>query len=141
MNFFKKAISVSALGLAAMVVPAMAVNETNANGGPANSPSYNPATLTQVEGVVTAIRQVPGNDALSGVHVTLKAKNGNYDVLVGPAAFLKLTKTNIVNGEYVQVRGSLLSGNVIMGQEFDDNTGTLVLRDAVGTPVWILWGM
>lgn len=141
MNFFKKAISVSALGLTAIVVPAMAVNETNATGGPANSPSYNPATVTQVEGVVTAVRQVPGNDALAGVHVTLKAKTGSYDVMVGPAAFLKLTKTNIVNGEYIQVRGSLVSGNVILGQEFDDNTGTLVLRDAVGTPVWILWGM
>lgn len=141
MTFLRKAIGISALGISAMVIPALAANETAANGGPANGPSYNPATVTQIDGVVTGIRQVAGNDALAGVHLTVKAKNGTFDVLIGPAAFLKLTKTNIVNGEYVEVRGSLVNGNVLMSQEFDDNAGSLVLRDALGTPVWLLWGL
>src|SRR5579871_871699 len=122
MTFLKKAMSISALGITAMAIPAMA-----SNGAP-EAGAYNPATVMEVGGVVTAIKEVPGNNAMAGVHVTVKAKTGTFDVLVAPAAYLKLTRTNIVNGEYVEVRGSLVNGNVILGQEFDDNTGTLVLR-------------
>lgn len=134
MTFLKKAISVSALGISAMVIPAMAANQTAA-------PTYNPASETEVQGVVTAIRQVPGSDALSGVHLTVKAKTGTFDVVVGPAAYLKFTKTNILSGDFIAVQGSLVNGNVILSRELDDNGDSLLLRDAVGTPMWQMWGM
>ena len=135
MTFLKKAISVSALGISAMVIPAMAANQTAA-------PTYNPASETEIQGVVTAIRQVPGSDALSGVHLTVKAKNGTtFDVVVGPAAYLKFTKTNILSGDYIAVQGSLVNGNVILSRELDDNGDSLLLRDPIGNPMWQAWGM
>jgi hypothetical protein len=133
MTFLTKAISVSMLGISAMVFPAMAKDG-------AAAPSYNPATVVSVMGIVAGIKQVPGNDGLAGVHLTLKGKTGTFDVLVGPAAFLKLTRTNFSNGEYVEARGSLVNG-VVLSSEVSVDDATLTLRDAAGTPVWESWGL
>jgi hypothetical protein len=136
MTFLKKAISVATLGISAMVFPAMAKE-----GAVASAPAYNPATMVNVEGTVAGVRQVPGNDALAGVHLTVKAKTGTFDVLVGPAAYLKLIRTNFNSGEYVEVRGSLVNGNTILSREVSADDATLTLRDAAGTPVWEQWGL
>jgi hypothetical protein len=141
MTFLKKAISVSALGISAMVFPAMAKDVGVKDGPVGSAPAYNSATVVNVAGTVAGVRQVPGNDALAGVHLTVKAKTGTFDVLVGPAAFLKLTRTNFNSGEYVEVRGSLVSGNVILSSEVFAGDATLTLRDAAGTPVWESWGL
>jgi hypothetical protein len=136
MTFLTKAISVSMLGISAMVFPAMAKD-----GAGATAPAYNPATVVNVMGTVSAIRQVPGNDAMAGVHLTVKAKTGTFDVVVGPAAFLKLTRTNFASGEYVEVQGSLVNGNTVLSREVYGDDATLTLRDAAGTPVWEQWGL
>ena len=135
MTFLKKAISVSTLGISAMVFPAMAKDAAVPN-----APAYNPATMVNVEGTVAGVRQVPGTDALAGVHLTVKAKTGTFDVLVGPASYLKLTRTNFNSGEYVEVRGSLVNG-VVLSSEVSADDATLTLRDAAGTPVWQSWGL
>jgi hypothetical protein len=136
MTFLTKTISVSMLGITAMVFPAMAKD-----GAGATAPVYNPATVVNVMGTVSAIRQVPGNDAMAGVHLTVKAKTGTFDVVVGPAAFLKLTRTNFASGEYVEVQGSLVNGNTVLSREVYGDDATLTLRDAAGTPVWEQWGL
>jgi len=141
MTFAKKAIRVStlgisALGLAAMVFPAMAKDAAGAT-----APAYNPATVVNVMGTVSAIRQVPGNEPFAGVHLTVKAKTGTFDVVLGPASFLKLTRTNFAAGEYVEVQGSLVNGSTVLSREVYGDDATLTLRDAAGAPLWTEWGL
>jgi hypothetical protein len=141
MTFLTKAISVSTLGISALVCTAMVFPAMAKDAAGTTAPAYNPATMVNVMGTVSAIRQVPGNDAMAGVHLTVKAKTGTFDVLVGPAAFLKLTRTNFASGEYVEVQGSLVNGNTVLSREVYGDDATLTLRDAAGTPVWIEWGL
>jgi hypothetical protein len=136
MTFLTKAIRVSVLGISALGISAMAKE------GVAGGPNYNPATVVNVMGTVSAVRQVQGNDALAGVHLTVRAKSGSiFDVVVGPAAFLRLTRTNFSSGEYVEVQGSLVNGNTVLSREVYGDDATLTLRDATGTPVWGQWGL
>ncbi|HEY4365517.1 MAG TPA: hypothetical protein VGN17_31440 [Bryobacteraceae bacterium] len=129
-------LGISALGLFSMVLPAMAKDAAGAT-----APAYNPSTVVNVMGTVSAIRQVPGNDPMAGVHLTVKAKTGTFDVVLGPASFLKLTRTNYISGEYIEVQGSLVNGTTVLSREVYADDATLTLRDANGSPLWPEWGL
>jgi hypothetical protein len=140
MNFANKALRVSAVALGLTISSTFASNVVNSK---ANEPVYNPATMVDVEGTITAVRQVPAGSPLEGVHLTLKAKTSTVDVYLAPADFLRIFKTNFPVGYDVRVVGSKVNfGNadVILTNEVDLGPTSITLRDGSGAPVWQNWG-
>src|ERR1700761_4289140 len=129
MNFANKALSVSAFALALTISPMFA---SNLGGSKANEPSYNPATMVDGEGTITAIRQVPAGSPLEGGHLAVKTKNSTVDVYLAPADFLKIFKTNFPVGYDVRVIGSKVNfsnSDVILTNEVDMGATSITLRD------------
>jgi hypothetical protein len=123
---------------------ASAMFASNVSGSTANEPAYNPATMVEVVGTVTAVRQVPAGSPLEGVHLTLKSRASTLDAYLAPADFLKIFKTNFPVGTEVRVIGSKVSfGNtdVILANEVNIGTTSIILRDGSGAPVWQNWGV
>jgi len=140
MKFGTKALSVSAFALAMTISPVFA---SNLVGSKASEPTYNPATMVDVEGTITAVRQVPAGSPLEGVHLTVKAKSSTVDVYLAPAEFLRIFKTNFPVGNDVRVLGSKVnygSADVILTNEVDIGVTSITLRDGAGAPVWQNWG-
>lgn len=138
MKFTKHILSVSTLALAVTASQAMAGNTSAAT----KEPAYNPATVVDVMGTVTGVRQV-ASGALAGSHVTVKAKNGTFDVYLAPADFLKFLKTNFTTGEQIEVIGSKVkvdNADVILSQQVDDGYATVTLREVDGSAEWQNWG-
>jgi hypothetical protein len=109
-----------------------------------NEPAYNPATMVEVSGIITAVRQVPAGSPLEGVHLMLKSKASTLDAYIAPADFLKIFKTNFPVGTEVRIIGSKVSfGNtdVILANEVNLGTTAIILRDGGGAPVWQNWGV
>lgn len=131
MKFAKYAIGVSTLALTIFAAP------------PANDPQYNPATVVDVLGTVTGVRQVPSGSPLPGVHLTVKSKTAAVDVYLGPANFLKFLKADYIVGDQIEVTGSkVIAGNeqVILSSQVDDGYELLTLRDSDGGAAWDNWG-
>jgi hypothetical protein len=123
---------------------ASAMFASSVTGSAANEPAYNPATMVEVVGTVTAVRQVPAGSPLEGVHLTLKSKGATLDAYLAPADFLKIFKTNFPVGTEVRVIGSKVSfGNidVILANQVNIGATSIILRDGNGAPVWQNWGM
>ena len=137
MKLRNRVISVSTLILAAAALPAMAKS-------PVNEPAYNPVTVQDVFGTITAVREVPAGSPLEGVHLTVKAKNALYDVYLGPTGFMKMLRANCIVGDQVDVIGSIVKvgdTDVILTREVTERMVTLTLRDNYGAPVWENWGV
>lgn len=131
MKFAKYAIGVSTLALTMLAAP------------PANDPHYNPATVVDVLGTVTGVRQVPAGSPLPGVHLTVKSKAAAFDVYLGPSNFLKFLKADYIVGDQIEVTGSkVIAGNeqVILSSQVDDGFELLTLRDPDGGAAWENWG-
>jgi hypothetical protein len=140
MKFGNKALSVSAFALAMTLSPVFA---SNLGGSKTNEPTYNPATMVDVEGTITAIRQVPVGSALEGVHLTVKTKTAAVDVYLAPADFLRIFKTNFPVGYDVRVVGSKVNfgaADVILTNEVDIGATSITLRAGSGAPIWQNWG-
>jgi hypothetical protein len=140
MKLTTKALSVSAFALA-MFAPILA---SNAPGSKANEPAYNPATMVDLQGIITAVRQVPAGSQLKGVHLTLKSKAASVDVYLAPADFLKIFKTNFPVGYDVRVLGSKVkfaNSDVILANELNIGVTAIILRDGSGAPGWRNWGV
>lgn len=110
----------------------------------ASEPAYNPATVVDVDGIITAVHQVPAGSPLEGTHLTVKSKSGSIDVYLAPTDFLRFFKTSFPVGAEVEVVGSkvkfagsdeVLTRDVAIGQ------ATISLRDANGAPNWKNWGV
>jgi hypothetical protein len=141
MKFTAKALSVSAFALALAISPVFA---NNLAGSKANEPAYNPATMVDMQGAITAVRQVPAGSPLEGVHLTVKSKTSTVDVYLAPADFLRIFKTNFPVGYDIRVLGSKVSfGNtdVILANEVNIGITSIILRDGSGAPVWENWGV
>jgi hypothetical protein len=146
MKFTAKALSVSALALAMFassmtVAPMLA---SNAPGSKANEPAYNPAAMVDMQGTITAVRQVPAGSPLEGVHLTLKSKASTIDVYLAPADFLKIFKINFPVGYEIRVLGSKVSfanSDMILANEVNIGVTSIILRDGSGAPVWQNWGV
>jgi hypothetical protein len=140
MKFATKALSVSAFALA-MFAPVFA---SSLSGSKANEPVFNPATMVELQGTITAVRQVPAGSPLEGVHLTVKSKTSTVDVYLAPNDFLKIFKTNFAVGANVRVVGSKVSfanADVILSNEIDIGITEIILRDGGGAPVWQNWGV
>src|SRR5580693_6544381 len=107
MKFATKALGVSAFALALLASSTVSpLFASNVAGAKANEPAYNPATMVEVDGTITAVRQVPAGSPLEGVHLTVKSKASTVDVYLAPNDFLKIFKTNFPVGYDVRVVGS-----------------------------------
>jgi hypothetical protein len=140
MKFATKALSVSAFALA-MFAPMFA---SSLSGAKANEPAFNPATMVELQGTITAVRQVPAGSPLEGLHLTVKSKASTVDVYLAPNDFLKIFKTNFPVGGNVRVVGSKVNfanADVILSNEVDIGITEIILRDGSGAPVWQNWGV
>jgi hypothetical protein len=140
MKFATKALSVSAFALA-MFAPMFA---SSLSGSKASEPAFNPATMVELQGTITAVRQVPAGSPLEGLHLTVKSKTSTVDVYLAPNDFLKIFKTNFPVGANVRVVGSKVSfanADVILSNEVDIGITEIILRDGSGAPVWQNWGV
>ena len=55
----------------------------------AEEPRYDAATVIDVDATVMDVREVPRNNPLGGVHLTVKIESETIDVYLGPADYLK----------------------------------------------------
>ena len=111
MKFTNRVLRVSSLaaGLAAVMMAAPLFAATVAT--KSNAPVYNPATMVDVVGIITAVHQAPAGSPMEGVHLTVKSKTNTFDVYLGPADFLKMLRTNFPVGDQVEVVGSKVSAD------------------------------
>lgn len=105
---------------------------------------YDPATEITAHGVVEAVQHVSYRCRWGGTHVTLKTKQGTYDVRLGPTPFLSQNNFSLAKGDSVSVTASKLSvqgATVLVAREVRRNGKTLTLRNAQGVPAWAGRGM
>jgi hypothetical protein len=140
MKFAKYILSVSTLAMAVTAPQAFAGNSAGAT---TNQPQYNQATVVDVIGMVTGVRQVSSGNPLAGSHLTVKSKTGTLDVYLGPADFLKFLKASFTVGEQIEVIGSKVkfeNADVILTQQVNDGLELVTLRDPDGSAEWQSWG-
>ena len=132
------------LGVCVFMLGGTAFAASNQPLKPASDPAYNPATVVDVDGVITGVRHVPAGSPLEGVHLTLKLKSGSVDVYLAPADFMRIFRTNFPLGAEVEVIGSKVksqNSDVILTRDVAIGAATINLRDAGGAENWKNWGV
>lgn len=107
-------------------------------------PAYNPATIVDVDGIITGVHQVPAGSPLEGMHLTVKTKTGSTDVYLAPTEFLKIFRTNFPVGAEIEVVGSKVKAggsDVILTRDVAIGQATITLRDPNGAETWKNWGV
>jgi len=135
---------VRTLGVCVFALGASAFAASNQPAKPGSEPVYNPATVVDVDGVITGVRQVPAGSALEGMHLTVKSKSGSIDVYLGPTAFMRIFHTDFPVGAEVEVIGSKVkfqNNDVILTRDVAIGAATINLRDASGAENWKNWGV
>jgi hypothetical protein len=77
-----------------------------------------------------------------GVHVTLKSSGDTTQVHLGPAWFIEYQDMKIARNDSLEVTGSRVTWGgraVIIAAEVRRGEDVLMLRDALGGPVWSGW--
>jgi DNA/RNA endonuclease YhcR with UshA esterase domain len=131
-SWSKVALTAGALLLAVSSGLAQRVKDTG--------PKYDVANEVKIKGVVTEVREVPGNS--EGIYLVVKTDTGTALVRVAPAAFLKEMDTSFAVGNQVQVTGAKalnVAEEQILAREIIVGTNTVTLRDDKGVPVWVGW--
>ena len=107
-------------------------------GGPGRGvPAYDPATELTIQGTVEEVSQL--KTPAMGTHLTLKTDKENFDVRLGPSAFLTANKFEFAKGDQIEVTGSKIKvagADAILAREVKKGGQTLTLRDAKGIPRW-----
>ncbi len=111
-----------------------------AQGGPSNCKArYNPSTEVTVAGTITDVQLHPGRGAGTGTHLILTTNSGNYEVHVGPTAYIEKQQFAFAKGDQIQVIGSsaIISGTeTLLARQINKAGKTLSLRDVNGIPLW-----
>lgn len=100
---------------------------------------YDPAKETTLTGKVTAVNTTTGRRGWNGVHLTVQASEGTYDVHVGPAAYLTQQGFSFAEGDQVEIVGSKMDFNgapAVIAREVKRGDKVLSLRDKQGIPLW-----
>lgn len=132
------------LGVCVFMLGATAFAASNQPVKPAAEPAYNPATVVDIDGIITGVRQVPAGSALVGMHLTVKTKSAAMDVYLAPSDFMRIFRTNFPVGAEVEVIGSKVksaTGDVILTRDVAIGQATINLRDASGAENWKNWGV
>lgn len=105
---------------------------------PKRVPRYDPATEGEFHGTVEEVTG-GGAEATGGVHLRFKTADGEVDVRVGPAAFLRRKDFVIVKGDSLHVTGSKVQiggKEAVIARTIGKNGKSLTLRDRNGVPEW-----
>jgi hypothetical protein len=106
-------------------------------------PTYDPATVETLRGVVRSVEVQPALYGSSyGLHLTLAVGDDTIPVHLGPAWYLDHQDEQVAVGTEVVVVGSrvVLGGfTVIVAREVEWGEVVLVLRDRDGYPAWRGW--
>ncbi len=103
------------------------------------APAYNLATEVNITVTIEDVREVPKREALDGIHLSVKSKNDNFDVYVGPTAFVRLFDVTFKKGDEMELTGSRVNfqgEDLVLGRELRLGHVTLILRDKTGWPNW-----
>jgi len=104
----------------------------------APGPSYDTATVVDIQGKVTEVREVPKGSPMDGLHLILQS-GGELDVYVGPPEFVKVFEVTFAKGDQIHVIGSKVSfdgSTVLLAREVSIGTVTILCRDKDGEPLW-----
>jgi hypothetical protein len=107
-------------------------------GSPA--PVYDAKTEVGFIGNVSGVRETSKGE-LKGVYLTVKTKNEEFDVYLGPSMFVDIFGVNFKKGAEVTFTGSKVKfedQDLILAREVHIDNTVLILRDAKGIPQW-LW--
>jgi len=102
-------------------------------------PRYEVATVIDVDATVMDVREVPRNNPLSGLHLTVKIESDTVDVFLGPVDFLKEFEITFVKGDKLEVIGSKVKfggAHIVLARQVRRDETTLYLRDVKGKPHW-----
>jgi hypothetical protein len=100
---------------------------------------YDPNTGTTVKGTVDKVEQITGRQGWPGTHLTLRTKDGTYDVHVGPSSYVSKNGFAFAIGDQIEVVGSKVNiggADAIISREIKKNGKVLTLRDSQGIPMW-----
>jgi hypothetical protein len=103
------------------------------------APVYDPATVVDVSGVVTEVRNVPKGSPIEGINLTVKTKDETINIYVAPAEFVKLCDITFARNDEVRVIGSKVESEgegLILSREIQMGQTTLIVRDKDGIPLW-----
>jgi hypothetical protein len=103
------------------------------------APRYDPATVVEIQGKVSAIREMPQTHSLSGLHLIVSTKTGEIDAYLGPIEFLSQFEIMFSPGNNVQIVGSKVKFGgrpVVLSREVRKREAFLYLRDSLGYPNW-----
>jgi DNA/RNA endonuclease YhcR with UshA esterase domain len=132
-RFFSAILAIAALTL--YLVPAA---YAQAGMGKAHR-MYDPTTETTISGTIEEVHTIAGRGGWSGLHLTLKTEDGEFDVHVGPAAYVEKEHFTFAKGDEIEVTGSKVmyeEHDAIIAREIVKDGETLTLRDAHGYPEW-----
>jgi len=133
-----RSLALAALLSAVVPVPAFSAapyQDSKAEG----EPRYDPATVINITGAVTSVREEPPSHPLSGLHLVIKTDAGEIDTYLGPLDFLKEFEISFSPGNVIQVIGSRVpfgGGRVLLAREVRKGETYLYLRDRSGLPNW-----
>lgn len=100
---------------------------------------YDPSTEATVQGTVSTVTEIPGNRGWNGIHLSLQAANGTYEVHVGPSAYVSQRGFTFLKGDRIEVTGSVVAlngANSLIAREIKKDGKVLSLRDKQGFPAW-----
>ena len=102
-------------------------------------PRYDVAKVIDVDATVMDLREVPRNNPLSGLHLTVKIESDTMDVFLGPVDFLKSFEITFAKGDKLEIIGSKVKfggAHIVLARQVRRDETTLYLRDAKGKPHW-----
>lgn len=102
-------------------------------------PRYDVSKVIDVDATVIDIREVPRNNPLSGLHLTVKIESDTVDVFLGPVDFLKTFEITFAKGDKLEIIGSKIKfggAHIVLARQVRRDETTLYLRDAKGKPHW-----
>ena len=102
-------------------------------------PRYEVATVIDVDATVMDLREVPRNNPMSGLHLTVKIESETVDVYLGPADYLKDFEITFAKGDKLEIIGSKVKFggvHIVLARQVRRDETTLYLRDAKGKPHW-----
>jgi hypothetical protein len=102
-------------------------------------PRYEISSVIDVDATVMDLREVPRNNPLSGLHLTVKIESDTMDVFLGPVDYLKGFEITFAKGDKIEIIGSKVKfggAHIVLARQVRRDETTLYLRETKGKPHW-----